>query len=100
MSPVEFKKRPCRPVEFKGQGLQRVVLQGGLLPTCLYGARPPGEVLPALTRPLPGRRWMGAPVSTATPSPGVSLPGISVIVSELNCPGCVGKCIAIRVGFI
>ena len=20
MSPVEFKKRPCRPVEFKGQG--------------------------------------------------------------------------------
>ena len=21
MSPVEFKKRPCRPVEFKGQGL-------------------------------------------------------------------------------
>ena len=22
MSPVEFKKRPCRPVEFKGQGPQ------------------------------------------------------------------------------
>ena len=20
MSPVEFKKKPCRPVEFKGQG--------------------------------------------------------------------------------
>ena len=27
MSPVEFKKRPCQPVEFKGQGPQAKVIQ-------------------------------------------------------------------------
>ena len=26
MSPVEFKKGPCRPVEFKGQGPQTTLL--------------------------------------------------------------------------
>ena len=32
MSPVEFKKRPCRPVEFKGQGPY-----GGSLSRCGRG---------------------------------------------------------------
>ena len=30
MSPVEFKKRPCRPVEFKGQGPQHGCAQSFL----------------------------------------------------------------------
>ena len=30
MSPVEFKKRPCRPVKFKGQGpLINTMCEGG-----------------------------------------------------------------------
>ena len=36
MSPVEFKKRPCRPVEFKGQGPLDVLLNISMISAHYY----------------------------------------------------------------